>query len=267
MAGMKALGAADSLGKRVAGSLAGVGPILLVLVVWWGLAHSGRFTPFMLPSPEAVALRAWADATQGTLAINIALTLYRTLAGFLIAAVLGIGLGLAMTRNAGVNWFFDPIVSIGFPMPKITFLPIVVLWLGFYDTAKIAMVVFDAVFPVLTATILGIRGVGKELIWSARSMGARERDLLPQIFLPAAMPQILSGLQVALPIALIVDIVAEMTMGGYGMGGAMIQASRLADLRGVFAGILEISVIGYLLVKAMAGLRRHLLAWHQEVLH
>ena len=91
------------------------------------------------------------------------------------------------------------------------------------------------------------------------------RELLWQILLPAALPQILTGLQVGLPIALIVVVVTEMQMGGYGLGGAMIHSSRFADSRGVFAGIVEIAVIGYALVAAMALLRRRLLAWHQEV--
>jgi ABC-type nitrate/sulfonate/bicarbonate transport system permease component len=85
-----------------------------------------------------------------------------------------------------------------------------------------------------------------------------------QVMLPAALPQILTGLQVALPLALIVAVVAEMAMGGYGLGGAMMTASRFADSRGVFAGIVEIGVVGFGLVKAMALLRRRLLVWHQE---
>ena len=175
-------------------------------------------------------------------------------------------LGLAMARSVSVRWFFDPIVSVGFPMPKIAFLPIVILWLGFFDASKIAIVVFDAIFPVITATIAGVQGVERELIWSARNMGARERDLMWQILLPAALPQILTGLQVALPLCLIVAVVAEMAMGGYGLGGVMMTSSRFADSRGVFAGIVEIAIVGYCLVKAMSILRHRLLRWHQEAM-
>jgi taurine transport system permease protein len=169
-----------------------------------------------------------------------------------------------MARNTVVRWFFDPIISVGFPMPKIAFLPIIILWLGVYDVSKICIVVFDAIFPVVTATLAGIASVDKELIWSGRNMGANERELMWQITLPAALPQILTGLQVALPIALIVAIIAEMAMGGYGLGGAMMSASRFADSRGVFAGIVEIAIVGYALMKAMAVIRRRLLAWHEE---
>ena len=239
-------------------------PVAAPLAAWEMVARSGAVTPFMLPALSAVAERILDDAVGGELFVNIAVTLWRALAGFAIAAIGGVVLGAAMARNAVARWFFDPIISVGFPMPKIAFLPVVILWLGLYDVSKITMVVLDAIFPVVTATIGGIAGVEKELVWSARNMGAKNRELLWQILLPAALPQILTGLQVALPIALIVVVVTEMQMGGYGLGGAMIQASRFANSRGVFAGIVEIAVVGYALVVAMAWLRRRLLRWHQE---
>jgi ABC-type nitrate/sulfonate/bicarbonate transport system permease component len=252
--------------RAAARALAPWGAILALLAAWEAVARSGAVTSFMLPPLSSVLARIAGDALGGDLAVNVALTLYRALVGFLIAAFAGIALGLAMTRQAGVRWFFDPLISVGFPMPKIAFLPIIVLWLGFYDVAKISMVVFDAIFPVVTATIAGVAGVERELIWSARNLGARERELTWQVLLPAALPQIMTGLQVALPIALIVAVVSEMMMGGYGIGGAMITASRFADSRGVFAGIVEIGVIGYALVKGMALARRRLLIWHHEAL-
>jgi ABC-type nitrate/sulfonate/bicarbonate transport system permease component len=243
---------------------AGIFSVLVVLVAWELFARSGRVTPFMLPAFSAVVERIYSDAIAGDLWRNLGLTMYRALTGFAIAAAGGIALGALMSRNRLVRWFFDPLISVGFPMPKIAFLPIIILWLGLYDVSKISIIVFDAIFPVVTATLAGIAAVDKELIWSARNMGASEREVMWQIALPAALPQILTGLQVALPIALIVAIIGEMAMGGYGLGGAMMSASRFADSRGVFAGIVEIAVVGYALIKAMAVARRRLLVWHQE---
>jgi ABC-type nitrate/sulfonate/bicarbonate transport system permease component len=245
-------------------ALGGWAAIIVLLVAWEGVARSGAVTAYMLPRLSDVIARIAHDAVDGNLAEIVALTLYRALTGFAIAAVGGIALGLAMSRSVGLRWFFDPLISVGFPMPKIAFLPIIVLWLGVYDVSKISMVVFDAIFPVVTATLAGLAGVERELIWSARNLGARERELLWQVMVPAALPQIMTGLQVALPIALIVAVIAEMKMGGYGIGGSMITASRFSDSRGVFAGIVEIAVIGYALVKGMALVRRRLLAWHAE---
>lgn len=241
-----------------------VASIVLVLAAWELLARSGRFTPFQLPALSAVLERVWSDAVTGDLAINTALTLYRALVSFAICAVGGVLIGMAMSRNKIANWFFDPIISVGFPMPKIAFLPVVILWLGVYDVSKITIIVIDAIFPVIAATVIAIQNVEREFIWSARNMGATNREVLFQIVLPAAMPQIMTGLQVALPLTLIVAVVAEMLMGGYGLGGAMMTASHFANSVGVFAGIVEIAVIGYILVKAMSMIRRRLLIWHQE---
>jgi ABC-type nitrate/sulfonate/bicarbonate transport system permease component len=261
-------GAPESAVVRLASGLfwgfARIFSVVLLAAVWEYLARSGAFTPFQLPALSGVIERIWADIWSGDLALNSGLTLYRALVGFLICAVVGVAIGMAMSRNIFANWFFDPIISVGFPMPKIAFLPVIILWLGVYDISKITIIVVDAIFPVIAATVIAIKGVERELIWSARNMGANDRELMWQIVLPAALPQILTGLQVALPLSLIVAVVAEMLMGGYGLGGAMMTSSRFADSRGVFAALVEIAVIGYVLVKGMTLIRRRLLIWHAE---
>ncbi len=256
--------AALRIARSIGWGFARIFSVLALAIAWEVLARSGTFTPFQLPALSAVIEHIWSDGVSGDLWINTTLTLYRALTAFAICAVLGVAIGMAMSRNMLANWFFDPIVSVGFPMPKIAFLPVVILWLGVYDVSKITMACVDAIFPVIAATVIAIDGVEKELIWSARNMGAGKRELLTQIVLPAAFPQIMTGLQVALPLALIVTVVAEMLMGGYGLGGAMMTAARFANSTGVFAGIVEIAVVGYALVKAMSLIRRRLLIWHPE---
>jgi ABC-type nitrate/sulfonate/bicarbonate transport system permease component len=251
---------AAGLGRRI-GSLL---PLIVLVLGWEALSRSGVVSTFLLPPLSAVLQRVWDDALSGDLTINLGMTLYRALTGFAIAGIGGVALGILMTRNKFIGWFFDPIVSVGFPMPKIAFLPIFMLWLGLYDVSKISMATFNAIFPVIVATIGAAEGIDRQLLWSARSLGASERQLLREIILPAALPQIMTGLQVALPVSMIVTIVTEMLMGGQGLGGAMIGASRFADSPGVFAGIVEIAVAGLCLVKGIALLRRRLLIWHQE---
>jgi ABC-type nitrate/sulfonate/bicarbonate transport system permease component len=238
--------------------------VVLVIVAWEAFARSGAVTTFLLPPFSMVMERVWADTVSGDLVINCGRTLYRALFGFTVASVVGITIGILMARNAAFRWFFDPVVSVGFPMPKIGFLPIFMLWFGLYDTSKIALIIFDASFPVITATYAATLGVDRYTLWSARMLGSGEKQLLWEIILPAAFPSIMTGLQIALPISLIIAIVTEMIMGGPGLGGAMIAASRFADSPGVFAGIIEIAIAGYCIVRGMAYLRRRLLVWHQE---
>src|SRR4051794_32771138 len=265
------LGRAPATGLRLDAALAALGQcagaisaLLVIVVAWETASRSGIVTPFLLPPLSAVLARVGADAMSGELAINLGQTLYRALTGFAIAGAAGIAIGILMSRRPLLRWFFDPIVSVGFPMPKIAFLPVFMLWLGLYDVSKISMAVFNAIFPVIAATMAAAEGVDRHLLRSARSLGASERQLLREIILPAALPQILTGLQIALPISMIVVIVTEMLMGGQGLGGAMIAASRFADSPGVFAGIVEIAIAGLCLVRAMTALRKRLLRWHQE---
>jgi ABC-type nitrate/sulfonate/bicarbonate transport system permease component len=163
--GEPAIGAANAIAdstlarglRSVFWGLARVFSVLLLAAAWELLARSGAFTPFQLPALSAVLERVWIDIWSGELAINAGLTLYRALVGFAICAVLGIAIGMAMSRIRLANWFFDPIISVGFPMPKIAFLPVVMLWLGVYDVSKITIIVIDAIFPVIAATVIAIR--------------------------------------------------------------------------------------------------------------
>jgi ABC-type nitrate/sulfonate/bicarbonate transport system permease component len=139
---------------------------LVALAVAWELAaRSGAFTPFMLPALSAVLERIWSDLVAGDLVLNTGVTLYRAFTGFLIGAVAGIALGMGISRNRFTHWFFDPIISVGFPMPKIAFLPVVMLWLGVYDMSKITMIAVEAVFPVASSASY----CGRRATWAQRS--------------------------------------------------------------------------------------------------
>ncbi len=239
-------------------------PVLVLLAIWAAATSLHMIKPFLLPSPFAVAGRLWTEVTDGTFELNASLTLMRALVGFGLACLIGLPVGMLIARDRRVRWFCEPLISVGFPMPKIAFLPVFMLWFGVYDLSKIIMVSFAAIFTVIVAAEAGTRGVDRLMVWSARAMGCSERALFYDVILPAAMPQFLTGLQIALPVSLITAVAAEMLMGGAGLGGAMLSAGNYADSVGVFAGIVETSVVGLLAVAGMSWLRRRLLRWHPE---
>jgi ABC-type nitrate/sulfonate/bicarbonate transport system permease component len=241
--------------------------IVGLFLTWEMLSRSGVFTQYLLPPFSIVAQRVVADILAGDFFINAAHTLYRALAGFGIAATLAIVIGITMTQFKLIRWFFDPILSVGFPMPKVAFLPVFMLWLGAYDASKITLIAFASFFAIAVNTVAGTQGVDRYLIWSARSLGCSQRRLLWSVILPAATPQILTGLQIAMPLAMIVTIVSEMLMGGVGLGGEMIRAQRFADSIGVFSGIIQIGFTGALVIFGLRWLRRRLLTWHEEAKH
>jgi ABC-type nitrate/sulfonate/bicarbonate transport system permease component len=247
-----------------------VAPVVSIVglfALWQVLSLSGIFNQYLLPQVPSVLQRTVVDLFNGEFFINAAHTLYRALAGFAIAAALAVTIGIAMTSSRIVNWFFDPILSVGFPMPKVAFLPVFMLWLGAYDASKITLIAFASFFAIAVNTVAGTQGVDRYLIWSARSLGASNRKVLWSVILPAALPQILTGFQIAIPLAMIVTIVAEMLMGGVGLGGSMIRAQRFADSIGMFSGIVQIGFTGFLVIFGMRWLRRSLLTWHEEAKH
>jgi len=142
-----------------------------------------------------------------------------------------------------MRWFFDPLVSAGLPMPKIGLPADLHAVVRRLRCSKIMMIAFSAVFPVIVEAWAGTQNIDKYMSWSAMSLGTGRKQFLWEIALPAAMPQVFTGLQVALPIALIVAIVCEMQMGGEGWA-ARYDRHALRDSPGVFSGIIAIALVG-----------------------
>ena len=236
----------------------------VLVVAWQASVQSGWINAYLLPAPSNVVLRMAEEVWSGYLISDTLLTIYRAFSGFLIAAAAGIIIGTLAARNKFARWFFDPLVSIGFPAPKIAFMPLFVLWFGLGDQAKITMVAVSCVFPVISATYLGTGTIDRYLIWSARNLGLSQRRIIWKVMVPAALPQILSGLQIAFPMSLIVTVVTEMITAGGGLGGYMILSARQAQSEQVFVGILTIAIVGYLLLASFDHVRRYLLRWHTE---
>lgn len=245
-------------------SLAPLLPVLALLAFWEIFALSGSLSAFLLPRASVVFARIWDDMVSGALFVALGLTAMRALTGFAIAAFFGVTIGISMSESRSMRWFFEPIVSIGFPTPKIAFLPIFMLWLGLGDASKIAISALSSFFIVTMNSYAGATGVDKQLLWAARSLGANRREVLSEIILPAATPQVITGLQIALPIAMITTLVSEMMMGGGGVGGQLLEAQRYADSVGLFAGIVEIAMLGTVMIRGLAFGRRRLLRWHTE---
>jgi ABC-type nitrate/sulfonate/bicarbonate transport system permease component len=238
--------------------------LVLVAVVWEVVARAGVVPAYFLPPLSVIVLKIGRDLAGGPLLAATVATLYRMLVAYVAAAAIGITLGVAMARIGWVRWFFDPLLSLGFPAPKISFFPILVLWFGLSDLSKIVLTTVDCVFPIVSATYLGTVAVERTLVWSALNLGTRERALLWKVLVPAALPQVLSGLQVALPVAFIVMIVSEMLTGTVGLGGYVIEGYRFALATTVFAGLVVTGALGYGALALFSSLRRRLLAWHEE---
>jgi len=238
--------------------------IVVVLVLWELTTRTGVFNNFLLPPLSNVLWRGGIDILNGELPRHAFATGMRAFIGFGLAAIVGVAAGTLMSMSGAVRRIMEPLVSVAFPIPKIAFMPIFILWFGLDDLSKTMMIAFTCVVPIVSATFLGTTTVDRYFLWSARNLGTSRLRLFWKVVIPAAAPQIISGLQVAFPLALIIAVVTEMLTGGDGLGGYMIRAVRFAQSDKVFAGLLATLFTGLFFIQSFAFLRAKLLVWHAE---
>ncbi|MBX3540538.1 MAG: ABC transporter permease [Chelatococcus sp.] len=239
-------------------------PIVGLLVLWQAIYVSGIAPPALLPSPVAVFTRFFQQLGDANFLQNVGVTLYRLFVGFAVAAILGIAAGVLATGSKLFASFLLPLVRVLAPVPKIALYPAFTLTLGYDDASKIALVIADALFPILLATYQGTSAVEPKLAWSARAAGVSPLRTLFTVVLPAALPSVLTGCRIGLVISCIVVFLAEMITSTDGLGHLLMRAARNFQTVDMFVPLIAISILGLLLNAAFNALRRHLLRGFPE---
>jgi ABC-type nitrate/sulfonate/bicarbonate transport system permease component len=244
--------------------LLGILPIALLLALWQGLTSAGMAPPSLLPPPVAVFARLAQQLADPVFLGHAATTLFRLFAGFAIAVVVGVTVGVAATGSRTIEMLVRPVVRVLAPVPKIALYPAFILILGFEHASKVALVAADAVFPILLATYQGTAAVEPKLVWSALAAGTSRRKALFTIVLPAALPSVLTGCRIGLVIACIVVFLAEMISSTNGLGHLLVYAARSFHTVDMFVPLITISMLGLALNAAFNGLRARLLRGYPE---
>jgi NitT/TauT family transport system permease protein len=238
---------------------------IVVLVLWESAVRAGLISRAILPPPSQVFV-SWVDyAKTGELPRDAAASLLRVGVGFLIGAGLALPIGLLMGASDVVYGFLNPIVQIIRPIPPIAFIPLAILWFGLGNPPAFFLISLGAFFPVLVNTISGVRNVDGIYLRAAQNLGARRWTLFVKVILPAALPHILSGMRVAVGVAFIVVIVAEMIAVNNGLGYRIIEAREYFWSDKIIAGMLSIGLIGLAIDTIMARINDRLLRWHRGV--
>jgi NitT/TauT family transport system permease protein len=245
--------------------LLGFLPIGLLVALWQALASFGYAPATLLPPPGLVFTRLIQQLASSTYQQEIAATLFRLFAGFLIAVVVGVAIGLAAATSPAVNAVVRPIVRVLAPLPKVALYPALLLLLGFGHASKITLVVADALFPILLSTYYGASMVEQKLIWSAMAAGTPRRQILFKVVLPAAVPSILTGCRIGLVISCIVVFLAEMITSTDGLGHVLVTAARTFQAVDMFVPLITISLLGLILNVLLQAVRSYLLRGFPEV--
>ncbi len=228
------------------------------LVAWEFFGRLGVL-PRYLSVPTSIAAGFWELVNSGELAPALVASLFRVTAGFAIGTGAAIVVGLGAGLVPGVRRFFDPLVSFLFPIPKIAFLPVVLLLFGLGHASKISIIAFSVFFPVFIAARHSVLSINPLLVWAARNMGAPPRTVFFRVVVPAAAPELFAGIRIGLAHAFIVLFAAELTGSKVGLANLISYGEDWVRFDLMFAGIVCFAALGFVADRLLMAVRRRVL--------
>ncbi|QGZ54855.1 aliphatic sulfonate ABC transporter permease SsuC [Paraburkholderia acidiphila] len=235
---------------------------LAVLVIWEVAAKSGALSTRVLPEPLAVLRAAWSLIESGEMWADVRVSTWRALSGFAIGGGIGLVLGLATGLFKPVETALDSTVQMVRNIPALAMIPLVILWFGIGEEAKVFLVALGVFFPVYVNTFHGIRSVDANLVEMARSYGLKGFPLYREVILPGALPSILVGVRFALGLMWVTLIVAETISAQSGIGYMTMNAREFLQTDVVVVGILLYAALGKLADWLAKSIERVALRWH-----
>ncbi len=225
-------------------------PFLVVAAMWEIVARAGVFPSRLFPPLEVIVAAFWRLTLNGILPHHALDTLIRLGAGFALAAVAGLVIGIAMGRFRAAEDIFLPLVSIGAPIPGLAYAPLFLLWFGLGNTSAVLLVAFVSAFPIIFNTWTGVKAVKEIWVRSAQAMGADDRRLFRYVIFPGALPYILTGLRLGLAQAWRILVGVEMLAAvPWGLGWMIFGAREFLNMDVMLAGVAVIAIIGLALEK------------------
>lgn len=254
-------------GSSTAISVVSIGSLF---ALWWLSTHLGWIKPLFLPAPEAI-VTAFMAANRGDiqggqpLYMHFGMSLWRVLAAFAVACVTAIPIGIAMGVSRVARGMFDPPIEFYRPLPPLSYLPLIVIWFGIDETAKIILIFLACFAPLAMAARAGVRSVSIEQIHASYSMGATFLQMVRHVIVPAAMPEILTGMRIAVGFGWTTLVAAEMVAATEGLGQMVLNASNFLRTDIVIMGIVVIGIIAYVFDLGMRYIETRLVPWRGKM--
>ncbi len=240
--------------------------LIIVLIIGWDLCiRLFKIPPYLIPTPWQVVqqlFKEWPMLWREALP-----TLYATLGGFVLSALVGVPIAMWIAYSRLVESFVYPLLVFSQSVPKVAIAPLFVVWFGFGVIPKVIAAFLLGFFPVIVATVQGFKSIESDVIDLARSMGASPLKVFIKFRLPQAMPAIFSGLKVSVTLAVVGAVVGEFVGSNSGLGYVLQKANGTFDLPLMFAALVILSMIGVLLFLLLELIERWVLPWHASQRH
>ncbi|WP_250527696.1 ABC transporter permease subunit [Caballeronia sp. GAWG2-1] len=233
-----------------------------VVVIWEAAARAGLITPQVLPAPSSVLETALGLMRSGDLFVHLGVSLLRAVTGFVIGGTVGLVLGIAVGFSPLAQALLDRSIQMVRAIPFLAMLPLVIVWFGVGEVAKIFLVALAVLFPIYINTMLGIRQIDPKLMELAKVIGLDWTAIVRRIILPGAMPSILTGVRYALAHAWLALVIAETLATTKGIGFLAMDAREFLQTNVIVLTIVIYAVIGVVADALVRLLEAHFLSWH-----
>lgn len=242
-----------------------IGAAFAILAAWWAVSAAHLAPPLFLPSPAEVISAAVSFYREGyanaSMWEHVSASLFRILSAAAIAIALGVPVGLLMGLSRWAKGVFDAPIEFYWPLPPLAYLPLMIIWLGIGEASKIVLLTMSMFAPIAISAQAGVRSVALERVNAALSLGASRFQLLREIVLPSALPEILTGIRIAFAVGWSTLVAAELIAATRGIGHFVMSASQFLATDFVFVGIGVIAIAAFAFSFAMRMLERWLVPW------
>jgi ABC-type nitrate/sulfonate/bicarbonate transport system permease component len=243
--------------------LNGVLALFGVMVLWEFASGRGIVDPRLFPPTSKVLAAFFALIDSGEIPRQIASSMRRAAAGYLLAAAVFIPLGIVLGLFERVDRALAIVIETLRPIPPPVVVPVAMLFFGLGDGMKIFVIFFSSAWPILVHTIDGVRNIDRVLVDTARTFGLSQGTAILKVVLPAASPEIMTGLKISLSITLILVVISEMVGSADGIGYFILDAQRRLKIDQMYAGMLSLALLGYLLNQIFLFASGFFLSWHR----
>ena len=242
-----------------------VATAVVIVVAWWAVSEARLVSHLFLPTPREVFSAAIAFYRDGyanaSMLEHVGASLMRILAAAVIAIALGVPVGLLMGLNRWAKGVFDAPIEFYWPLPPLAYLPLMIIWLGIGEVSKIALLAMAMFAPIALSAQAGVRSVSLERVNAALALGATRLQLLREITFPSALPEILTGIRIALGVGWGTLVAAELIAATRGIGHFIMSASQFLATDYVFVGIGVIALCAFAFSYSMRMIERWLVPW------
>lgn len=248
--------------KKLLRKLEEILPILILLLIWFFVTEREDYNSLLFPKLSQVFETAFEKVKDGSLLLAVGISLKRVVSGYIIAAILGIGLGIIIGLSEHVYRMTDLLIHIIKPIPPIAWIPLTILWMGIGEESKVFLIFLGGFFAILLNTLDGIRYTDKKLLEVAKVMETPKIKYIFQLIIPAALPSIFTGLRVAMGTCWTCVVAAELVASSSGVGYMISNARNFGQLDVVIVGMISVGIVGKIMDVILKRIERRVLVWN-----